>query len=88
MLKNGDSIAADLVVDASGGNSRVNKWLQDIGHPVPPPYVVDAGLQYTCRMYERTGNSDRDTDMVMVMDAPQYNVMGVRLPIEHGKWQV
>lgn len=87
-LRSGESIAADLVVDASGGNSRVSKWLEDIGHPAPPPFVVDAGLQYTCRMYERNRDAERDADMVMVMDSPRYNVMGVRLPIEHDKWQV
>ena len=87
-LKDGQSIAADLVVDASGGNSRVNKWLEQIGHPTPPSMVVDAGLQYTCRMYEMTGDPKSSTNLIMIMDHPEINRMAVRLPIEHNKWQV
>ena len=87
-LKTGQSIAADLVVDASGGNSRINRWLEQIGHPTPPSMVVDAGLQYTCRMYEMHGNAKSNTDLLMIMDHPQFDKFGVRLPIEHNKWQV
>lgn len=87
-LKTGQSIAADLVVDASGGNSRINKWLEQIDHPMPPSMVVDAGLQYTCRMYDMHGNSKSNTDVLMIMDHPQFDKFGVRLPIEQNKWQV
>lgn len=82
-LKGGQSIAADLVVEASGGNSRVNKWLEQIGRPAPPSMVVDAGLQYICRMYEMTGDPKASTNLIMIMDRPAANRMAVRLPIEH-----
>ena len=87
MLKDGQKVAADLVVDASGANSRISKWLDQIGHPVPPMMTVDAGLQYNCRMYEMTDDPARAWKLTMIMDHPEFNRVGVLLPIEHNKWQ-
>lgn len=87
-LKTGQVVSADLVVDASGGNSRVGKWLEQIGHPTPPTMSVDAGLQYTCCMYEFPEDPSRDWQMAMCMDNPELTSVNVILPIEHNRWQV
>ena len=85
-LKEGRIVPADLVVDASGSNTRISKWLELIGHPAPPTMLVDAGLQYTCRVYERT-DDPRDWKVAAVADNPGNNRMSILMPIEHNKWQ-
>lgn len=43
-LRGGASIAADLVVDASGRGSRTPKWLQAAGWAPPETVTVDSHL--------------------------------------------
>ncbi|CAJ61855.1 FAD-dependent oxidoreductase [Frankia alni] len=46
-------LAADLVVDASGRNSRSLDWLAAAGHPAPPTSRVTVDLGYASRIYQR-----------------------------------
>jgi hypothetical protein len=79
---------ADLVVDASGKHSDVSKWLEQLGHKPPSTMTVEAGLQYTYRMYEMPEDPDRKWSIAVCMDNPEYNRTAVMVPIETNKWQV
>ena len=87
-LKGGQMLDADLVVDASGKQSDVSKWLEQLGHKPPSTMTVEAGLQYTCRMYEMPEDPDRKWSIAVCIDNPEYNRAAVMVPIETNKWQV
>jgi flavin-dependent dehydrogenase len=52
VLKDGDVISADFVVDASGRNSKLSEWLEASGHSAPPQEVINSGLGYGTRTYQ------------------------------------
>ena len=87
-LKNGRTVEADLVVDASGKQSHVSKWLERVGHATPDTISVASGLRYTYRMYEMTDDPQRDWTIAICMDHPEYNRTAVVIPIETNKWLV
>lgn len=45
--------AADLVVDATGRNSAMPKWLAALGYPSPQQTIVNSFLGYASRWYQR-----------------------------------
>lgn len=47
------SLAADLVVDASGRGSRSPIWLEQLGYPRPDEEQVRVGVTYVTRSYRR-----------------------------------
>lgn len=56
VLKSGEEVAADLVVDASGRSSMTSKWLEVSGHSAPPETVINSGLGYGTRTYKMPPN--------------------------------
>ena len=86
-LKNGQTVEADLVVDASGKDSGVSKWLEKLGHAVPDTISVASGLRYTYRMYE-IPEDQREWTIGVCMDHPEYNRTAVLIPVETNKWIV
>jgi 2-polyprenyl-6-methoxyphenol hydroxylase-like FAD-dependent oxidoreductase len=48
-----ETLAADLVVDASGRGSRVGDWLQELGYATPEVEQVEVGMGYATRTYRR-----------------------------------
>ena len=87
-LKNGRTVEADLVVDASGKHSDISRWLEKLGHTTPDTISVASGLRYTYRMYEMTDDPDREWTIAVCMDHPEYNRTAVVIPIETNKWIV
>ncbi|DBB05481.1 TPA: hypothetical protein ACH3X1_012440 [Trebouxia sp. C0004] len=87
-LKSGQMLDADLVVDASGKHSDISKWLEQLGHKPPSTMTVEAGLQYTYRMYEMPEDPERKWSIAVCMDNPEYNRTAVMVPIETNKWQL
>ena len=83
----GDSLRADLVVDASGRSSRMATWLATLGYPAEPPETVDASLGYACRLYRRPDGSPLPTGVV-IQATPDTPRGGIGLPIEDGGWLV
>jgi 2-polyprenyl-6-methoxyphenol hydroxylase-like FAD-dependent oxidoreductase len=85
------TLAADLVVDASGRGSRAPRWLTDLGLPEVMERRVDAGVAYATRLY-------RAPDSTTTAGFPLVNVQanpakapgrgGIILPIEDGRWIV
>ncbi|MFF8595019.1 NAD(P)/FAD-dependent oxidoreductase [Streptomyces sp. NPDC015220] len=85
------TLAADLVVDASGRGSRSPQWLQALGLPRVPERKVDAGVTYATRLHRAPGSTAG-------IDFPLVNVQanpakapgrgGIILPIEGDRWIV
>src|SRR3954454_13060931 len=55
-----DTLAADLVVDASGQSSRASRWLEKLGYHAPEEEVVDARLGYATRWFKVPENFSED----------------------------
>jgi len=87
-LKNGNTLSSDLVIDASGKDSHVSKWLQQLDHEPPATMSVEAGLRYTYCMYEMTDDPSRDWLLAMCMNHPTNNKAAMMIPVETNKWQV
>lgn len=51
-LKGGAVLAADLVIDASGRRSKVQKWLAEGGYSAPATVEVDPGVGYTTSIFD------------------------------------
>ncbi len=53
-LASGDSLGAELVVDASGRASRIGHWLLDAGWPAPPMERMRVDINYSTALFRRT----------------------------------
>ncbi|QXC61041.1 FAD-dependent oxidoreductase [Aquihabitans sp. G128] len=51
-LEDGTALEADVVIDASGRRTSLPGWLAEVGVE-PPTEVVDCGISYVSRFYER-----------------------------------
>lgn len=56
------TLAADLVVDASGRSSKLAEWLADMGYDVPKPDILKAALGYSTRRYKVPASAGHITD--------------------------
>jgi 2-polyprenyl-6-methoxyphenol hydroxylase-like FAD-dependent oxidoreductase len=82
-------LAADLIVDASGRNSQLPKWLQEIGYEAPTETVVNSFLGYSTRWYERPEGFQAGWKTLLVTAQPPHDKRGgVIFPIEGNRWQV
>jgi 2-polyprenyl-6-methoxyphenol hydroxylase-like FAD-dependent oxidoreductase len=54
--KRDESITANMVIDASGRNSKLIRWLNKIGLAVPEPEVLKVSLGYSTRYYKIKGS--------------------------------
>lgn len=88
ILKDGRTIEADLVVDASGKSSAVLKWLRHLNHALPPSLVVDAGLHYATQTVELPEDPNRWWLIAMCVDQPANTRKAILLKVEDNKWQV
>jgi len=62
----GATLAADLVVDATGRGSRTPRWLGELGYDKPPEERLDIDLTYTTRHY-RIAPDALDGDLVILI---------------------
>ena len=51
-LKDGETLPADLVIDASGRVSAVQRWLQEGGYALPRTVEVNAGVGYSGAIFD------------------------------------
>ncbi|MFD4631592.1 FAD-dependent oxidoreductase [Streptomyces sp. NPDC058284] len=80
-------VAADLVVDASGRATSVDRWLTDARLPLSAKTVVKAKITYTSACYGRPPRDRQDFDVAYQMAfAPSVPRGGVVLAVEHGRW--
>jgi 2-polyprenyl-6-methoxyphenol hydroxylase-like FAD-dependent oxidoreductase len=83
-----ETLAADLVVDATGRGSRSVAWLQELGYAAPEEERVRVGVGYsTCILRRQAG--DLDGKMFAIVGAsPPNRRVGVVLPMENDRWMV
>jgi 2-polyprenyl-6-methoxyphenol hydroxylase-like FAD-dependent oxidoreductase len=84
------TLAADLVVDASGRGSRATAWLDALGVPEAPMEEVDSGLVYASRIF-RAPSGTEDFPVINVQPDASQPVPGQSatiVPIEGGRWLV
>ncbi|MFE5770360.1 pyridine nucleotide-disulfide oxidoreductase [Streptomyces sp. NPDC056485] len=84
-------IAADLVVDATGRNSKCTQWLRDIGGPQVRETVVDAGVRYASRKYWAPEGAGTDWPVIHIPADPRRGRPGIVatiISIENGQWHV
>ncbi|WP_134682618.1 NAD(P)/FAD-dependent oxidoreductase [Brevibacillus migulae] len=55
-------LTAELVVDTSGRNSKLSKWLTDMGYEVPKPDLLKVDLGYSTRRYKLPDHLSHLTD--------------------------
>ena len=81
--ESGEEIAADLVVDATGRQSRSAEWLQAIGARAPHEEQADSGFAYYTRYFSGTRPQRR---------APNLTAIGtislLTLPGDNDTWSV
>lgn len=77
------TLAADLVVDASGRSSRTSHWLSEIGAAAPTEERIETGVAYATRLYRAdtipTGGNYR---AIYLVPPPGSGRSGVVMPIE------
>ncbi|HEX9625110.1 MAG TPA: FAD-dependent monooxygenase, partial [Streptosporangiaceae bacterium] len=89
LLDTGERVAAELVVDCSGRGGRSDRWLTDLGLPVPERIDIKIGLGYATRLYRRgSGDLPGWKGIVTLPDPPQQHTTGVAFPIEDDRWLV
>jgi 2-polyprenyl-6-methoxyphenol hydroxylase-like FAD-dependent oxidoreductase len=79
------TLAADLVVDATGRTSRTPAWLGDHGYPVPDTSEVTVDVTYSTVRIERPPAARRG---VLVAPEPHRPRGVAMLPIEGNQWEV
>ncbi|MFD3532405.1 NAD(P)/FAD-dependent oxidoreductase [Streptomyces sp. NPDC058664] len=80
------TLAADLVVDASGRSTKAADWLADIGAEAPHEETLDTGLAYSTRVYRApAGDPEADTTGYYIVPNPAQVYGGVVLPLGDGR---
>ena len=88
-FEDGTTLAADLVVDATGRPARSIRWLADLGYEEPPTSQVDCDVAYASRILRRDpAGSGSWWYGAMVMAGPPSGRLGVVTPLEDGTWIV
>jgi 2-polyprenyl-6-methoxyphenol hydroxylase-like FAD-dependent oxidoreductase len=83
-----EEMAADLVVDATGGGSRTPAWLAALGYAAPAEEVVRVGIGYTTRLYRRRPEHIGGRLGVVVTGQPPNTRSGAALALEGDRWIV
>lgn len=83
-----ETIAADLVVDATGRGSRLGGWLQELGFTPAPEERVRIDLTYTSCVYRRRPEQADGYKGLVAAVAPPNRRSGVVLAQENDRWIV
>jgi 2-polyprenyl-6-methoxyphenol hydroxylase-like FAD-dependent oxidoreductase len=82
-----ESIAADLVVDASGRGALTLALLESIGRPPPEETTIGIDLGYATCVFDIPDDASTDWKGVMTFgQAPQNSRGGLMLPLEGNRW--
>ncbi|HEX6675537.1 MAG TPA: FAD-dependent oxidoreductase, partial [Actinomycetes bacterium] len=83
------TLAADLVVDASGRGSPAPRWLAELGYRPPLETVVNAFLGYSSRTYRPPAGWQAHWRGAYVQQAPPDGTRGgVMFPMDGGRWLI
>lgn len=82
------TLAADLVVDATGRGSPMPKWLAALGYAAPEESTIEVGVSYATRLYRRAPG-DMQTQGLYALPLPPLERRGCSIfPIEGDRWMV
>jgi 2-polyprenyl-6-methoxyphenol hydroxylase-like FAD-dependent oxidoreductase len=88
-LDDGETLAANLVVDATGRGSRSDRWLANLDFPVPETAEVKIGVGYATRVFHRgPGFLPEGVSVFVLPTPPRGKRAGIILPIEGDRWLV
>lgn len=80
---------AEVVVDASGRNSHVDRWLEAIGAPIPEIDEVAVDVAYAGALVPApNGRADRYKYLVCQSMFPEHPRIGLALAIEGDRWAI
>ncbi|WP_232667017.1 FAD-dependent oxidoreductase [Pseudonocardia sp. TRM90224] len=84
-----DVVPADLVIDCSGRSSKAPDWLRELGCGDVPEDVVNTGLSYASRFFERpAGFPDEWLSVLINGRSPDNPRAGLLLCVENNLWHV
>lgn len=75
---------AELIVDASGRNSRTPRWLSELGYTPPKETTVNSFAAYATQWYELSSSFNRDWQALAI----HHTRSGVVYGVEHNRWVV
>jgi 2-polyprenyl-6-methoxyphenol hydroxylase-like FAD-dependent oxidoreductase len=82
-------LAANLVVDASGRQSRAPQWLDELGYEPPAELTVNARLGYATRIYQMPNQQERPWQAMYIQpEAPDKPRGAMIMPLEDNRWHV
>ncbi|MFC9816518.1 pyridine nucleotide-disulfide oxidoreductase [Streptomyces virginiae] len=84
-------LTADLVIDATGRDSKAPQWLTAVGGPTIPETIVDAGVRYASRRYRAPEGAESDWPVIHIQADPREGRPGQVvsiISIEDGQWHV
>jgi len=85
-LARGETLAADLVVDACGRGSQARNWLAAAGFEPPPVEGIEVGIRYTTRAYRRRPHEAQGKRAVLVAAGPPSWRSAAALAQEGDRW--
>ncbi|WP_236793836.1 NAD(P)/FAD-dependent oxidoreductase [Amycolatopsis sp. GM8] len=86
-LAGGETVSADLVIDATGRGSRAPDWLAELGHERPAEDRIDVDLGYASRTYRRKPEH-LDGDLAVVVSTMPGFRGGGAITLEGDRWHV
>jgi 2-polyprenyl-6-methoxyphenol hydroxylase-like FAD-dependent oxidoreductase len=84
----GQTLTADLIVDATGRGSRTPQWLEAMGYEKPREETVQIALGYTTRFFRRRTTDLQGDTAVIIPSTPYGKRGGVMLAQEGDRWTV
>lgn len=85
-IDEGQEIAADLVVDATGRGARSVEWLAAHGYRAPATTIVEVDTRYVSRVFRRNDSGARDWKAAAVIGDPETKRLAMLLPMEGDRW--
>jgi hypothetical protein len=84
-----ETLAADLVVDASGRGSRTPAWLEALGYGKVEETLVKVDVGYATRTYRRTKPAPGGAEALIILPQPPKETRcGILLGVEGDRWIV
>ncbi|KAI9134216.1 NAD(P)/FAD-dependent oxidoreductase [Acaryochloris sp. CCMEE 5410] len=84
-----DTLKADLVVDASGRNSALPKWLTQLGYAAPTQTMINSFLGYSSRWYQIPEGWEAPWKVMLIhTKPPDHRRSAVLYPVEENRWVV
>lgn len=80
-----ETLMSDFVVDASGRNSLLPQWLENLGYAKPSETIINSFLGYATRWYERPGNESWKM-MAIALKPPVEKRSGMLIAMEDNRW--